>query len=53
MEISERDKRLLDAIKESWKYTDFSLKLIIIGMLLLMCSLIGYGMRYLIEVKFI
>lgn len=49
MKISIRDRRLIAAIKDSWKHTDLYIKLLIIGLLCICFSLIGYGMRYLIE----
>lgn len=46
MEFSERDKRLWNAIKDSWQHTDLSLRFIIVGFLLIMLSLMGYGIKY-------
>jgi len=50
MKFSERDKKLLNAIKDSWQHTDLYLRFLIVGMLCLMFSFIGYGMKYLLNI---
>lgn len=47
MKYSKRDKILLNAIKDSWKHTRIEYKFMIVGELLLLFSLVGYGMKYL------
>lgn len=49
MKFSERDKKLAYALKDSWKHTDKYIKIMIIGELFFLFSLVGYGMRYLLE----